>query len=204
MVGTSLTLLCPPYGFRTHRALSHSQSGHGLTTSYVVLFAAALMLSSAPAHAVVLDLSTMTCKQFVEGGDDTIKMVLTWMDGRHAGSRVGGTFPPVRSSITGDGILARSGTVSAKAMRCNARLAFVLWGGLGEERTASCGLERQPLVLATALALGCGQWAIRTDAIVAHPADREAIQLGGVLPCQQLPYQRSKSLRFSRRQRIQQ
>ena len=49
------------------------------------LFAAFLALSSAPAHAVVLDLSTMTCKQFIEGGDDEIKMVLTWMDGWYKG-----------------------------------------------------------------------------------------------------------------------
>ena len=48
-----------------------------------------------------------------------------------------GTFLPVRGSVTGDGILARSGTVSAKAMRCNARLAFVLSGSLREEPTAS-------------------------------------------------------------------
>ena len=27
----------------------------------------------------------MTCKQFVEGGDDEIKMVLTWMDGWYKG-----------------------------------------------------------------------------------------------------------------------
>src|SRR5882757_1952530 len=33
----------------------------------------------------VLDLSTMTCKQFVEGSDDTIKMVLIWMDGWYKG-----------------------------------------------------------------------------------------------------------------------
>ena len=50
-----------------------------------ILFAAALTFSSAPAHAVVLDLSTMTCKQFLDGGDDTIKMVLTWMDGWYKG-----------------------------------------------------------------------------------------------------------------------
>ena len=54
-----------------------------------ILFVAALTfstaLSSAPAHAVVLDLSTMTCKQFLDGGDDTIKMVLTWMDGWYKG-----------------------------------------------------------------------------------------------------------------------
>ena len=56
-----------------------------MKTTASILFAAALTLSSAPAHAVVLDLSTMTCKQFVEGGDDTIKMVLTWMDGWYKG-----------------------------------------------------------------------------------------------------------------------
>jgi acid stress chaperone HdeB len=50
-----------------------------------ILSLAALMLSSAPAHAVVLDLSTMTCKQFMESGDDGIKMVLTWMDGWYKG-----------------------------------------------------------------------------------------------------------------------
>jgi acid stress chaperone HdeB len=53
------------------------------------VFAAALTLSSSlsstPANAVVLDLSTMTCKQFLEGGDDGIKMVLTWMDGWYKG-----------------------------------------------------------------------------------------------------------------------
>ena len=52
-----------------------------------LLFAAALLLSSAPAHAVVLDLSTMSCKQFVEGGSDEIKMVLTWLDGWYKGDQ---------------------------------------------------------------------------------------------------------------------
>jgi acid stress chaperone HdeB len=56
-----------------------------MKTMSVSLFAAALLLASAPAHAVVLDLSTMTCKQFIEGGDDEIKMVLTWMDGWYKG-----------------------------------------------------------------------------------------------------------------------
>jgi hypothetical protein len=50
-----------------------------------LLFAALLALSSAPAHAVVLDLSTMTCKQFIGGSQDEIKMVLTWMDGWYKG-----------------------------------------------------------------------------------------------------------------------
>ena len=50
-----------------------------------MLFAAAMMLSAVPANAVVLDLSTMSCKQFLESGDDSIKMVLTWMDGWYKG-----------------------------------------------------------------------------------------------------------------------
>jgi acid stress chaperone HdeB len=60
-----------------------------MKTTFSTLIAAALTLGvavpSAPANAVVLDLSTMTCKQFFEGGDDTIKMVLTWMDGWYKG-----------------------------------------------------------------------------------------------------------------------
>ena len=52
-----------------------------MKTTISMLFAAAFVLSSVPAKAVVLDLSTMTCKQFIESGDDGIKMVLTWMDG---------------------------------------------------------------------------------------------------------------------------
>lgn len=56
-----------------------------MKTIAALWLAVGLVLSSAPAHAVVLDLSTMTCKQFLEGGDDTIKMVLTWMDGWYKG-----------------------------------------------------------------------------------------------------------------------
>ena len=53
--------------------------------TFSLLFAAALSLSSMPAHATKLDLATMSCKQFLESGDDTIKMVLTWMDGWYKG-----------------------------------------------------------------------------------------------------------------------
>jgi acid stress chaperone HdeB len=71
-------------GFRRHAPRESI-----MKTTVSILFAAALALplglASVPAHAVVLDLSTMTCKQFVDGGDDTIKMVLTWMDGWYKG-----------------------------------------------------------------------------------------------------------------------
>ena len=56
-----------------------------MKTTVSLLFAAAITLSSIPAHATVIDLSTMSCKQFLEGGDDEIKMVLTWMDGWYKG-----------------------------------------------------------------------------------------------------------------------
>ncbi len=56
-----------------------------MKTAVSILFAAALMFSSAPANATVLDLSTMNCKQFVESDKDTIMMVLTWMDGWYKG-----------------------------------------------------------------------------------------------------------------------
>jgi len=56
-----------------------------MKTTVSILFAAALLASSMPARAEVLDLSTLSCKQFLEGGDDEIKMVLTWMDGWYKG-----------------------------------------------------------------------------------------------------------------------
>lgn len=52
-----------------------------------MLLAAGMMTASIPAHAVVIDLSTMTCKQFVDGSPDEIKMVLTWMDGWYKGDK---------------------------------------------------------------------------------------------------------------------
>jgi acid stress chaperone HdeB len=52
---------------------------------YVLLAAAGFTLATAPAQAVVLDLSTVTCKQFIEGDKDQIAMVLTWLDGWYKG-----------------------------------------------------------------------------------------------------------------------
>ena len=56
-----------------------------MKTTASILFAAAVTMLSVPAHAEVLDLSTLTCEQFLKGGDDEIKMVLTWMDGWYKG-----------------------------------------------------------------------------------------------------------------------
>ena len=57
-----------------------------MKTTGALLFAAGLvLLPPAPARAVVLDLSTTSCKQFVEASQDEIKMVLTWMDGWYKG-----------------------------------------------------------------------------------------------------------------------
>jgi acid stress chaperone HdeB len=51
-----------------------------------VLAAAAILVATMPVRAEILDLSTMSCKQFVESGPDGIKMVLTWLDGWYSES----------------------------------------------------------------------------------------------------------------------
>lgn len=56
-----------------------------MKTTLSLLLAAAFSLSSMPAHAVKWDLSTMSCKQFLDSGEDNIAVVLTWMDGWYKG-----------------------------------------------------------------------------------------------------------------------
>jgi acid stress chaperone HdeB len=68
-----------------HRAASRRDGETIMKTTGALLFAAGLLFAPAPARAVVLDLSTMSCKQFVEASQDEIKMVLTWMDGWYKG-----------------------------------------------------------------------------------------------------------------------
>ncbi|MGX4770816.1 HdeA family protein [Bradyrhizobium guangdongense] len=50
-----------------------------------VLLAAAFSLSWMPANALKWGLSTMTCKQLLDSGEDNIGVVLTWMDGWYKG-----------------------------------------------------------------------------------------------------------------------
>jgi acid stress chaperone HdeB len=52
---------------------------------YAMLAAAGLILASAPAQATKIDLSTLTCKQFVESSKDEIGTVLTWLYGWYKG-----------------------------------------------------------------------------------------------------------------------
>jgi acid stress chaperone HdeB len=52
---------------------------------YKMLAAVGLMLASASANATVIDLSTLTCKQFIEGSKDDIGTILTWLDGWYKG-----------------------------------------------------------------------------------------------------------------------
>ncbi len=56
-----------------------------MKTAASILFAVLAFAAPVPANAAVLDLSTMSCKQFLDSGDDTIKLVLTWMDGWYKG-----------------------------------------------------------------------------------------------------------------------
>ena len=54
------------------------------TISAIVIAAtlvAASLFASAPATAQKLDLSTLTCKQFLDSGERTMSMVLMWITG---------------------------------------------------------------------------------------------------------------------------
>jgi acid stress chaperone HdeB len=42
---------------------------------------AAMVACFTPALAEDIDLSTMSCKQFLSADDETIKLILTWLDG---------------------------------------------------------------------------------------------------------------------------
>ena len=46
-----------------------------------ILAAALIAGISSAAAAGVIDLSTRTCKQFQQSGDDEIKIILAWLDG---------------------------------------------------------------------------------------------------------------------------
>ena len=48
---------------------------------FVTSLAAASFVVSAPAAAQKLDLSTVTCKQFLDSGERTMSMVLMWLTG---------------------------------------------------------------------------------------------------------------------------
>jgi acid stress chaperone HdeB len=48
--------------------------------SFILIVACGLALGLAPARAEKIDLSTLTCKQFMASGDDEIKLILTWLD----------------------------------------------------------------------------------------------------------------------------
>ncbi|ETR75491.1 hypothetical protein X566_22575 [Afipia sp. P52-10] len=52
----------------------------------MTLVTAALALPpTASANAVVLDLYTMTCKEFVQSDEQTVSLMLTWLDGWYKG-----------------------------------------------------------------------------------------------------------------------
>jgi acid stress chaperone HdeB len=45
------------------------------------LLTAGMIACCTPAFAEDIDLSTWTCKQFLSADDETIKLILTWLDG---------------------------------------------------------------------------------------------------------------------------
>jgi acid stress chaperone HdeB len=47
------------------------------------LIAAALLVSAAPAHAQVVDMSALKCEEFLKSGKDAIAYIVIWLDGYH-------------------------------------------------------------------------------------------------------------------------
>ena len=50
-----------------------------------LIIAAAALIYAAPVQAQIVDLSTITCKDFFEGDKDRIGYVLMWLDGYYTG-----------------------------------------------------------------------------------------------------------------------
>jgi acid stress chaperone HdeB len=50
----------------------------------IAIAAAALLAAATPAHAQKVDLSTITCKQFLEMSKENIGLILMWMAGYYA------------------------------------------------------------------------------------------------------------------------
>jgi acid stress chaperone HdeB len=48
--------------------------------TFILIVACGLALGLAPARAEKIDLSTMTCKQFLAADKDAITLILTWLD----------------------------------------------------------------------------------------------------------------------------
>jgi acid stress chaperone HdeB len=48
------------------------------------VFVAVALVGSSPAHAQKLNLSTVTCKQFIESKPETINLILMWIAGFYA------------------------------------------------------------------------------------------------------------------------
>lgn len=45
----------------------------------------AALISSAPLQAQVIDLRTVSCKDFLESGQDTVGLLMMWLDGYYTG-----------------------------------------------------------------------------------------------------------------------
>jgi acid stress chaperone HdeB len=51
-----------------------------MKTIHFALLAALFTLATAPARAEKIDLSTMTCKKFIDSSKEEIGIILTWLD----------------------------------------------------------------------------------------------------------------------------
>jgi acid stress chaperone HdeB len=68
---------------RNDKALSAGSSMRGGTTvkAFSAILVVGSLLAAAPAQAQKLDLSTVTCKQFLEIGKENVSLILAWIAG---------------------------------------------------------------------------------------------------------------------------
>ena len=50
----------------------------------IAIMATAFLLAASPAHAQKIDLTKMTCKQFLESSSEQITAIITWLSGYYA------------------------------------------------------------------------------------------------------------------------
>lgn len=53
--------------------------------SLSAIIIAAVLMGTAPLPAQVIDLRTVKCKDFLESGQDTIGLIMMWLDGYYTG-----------------------------------------------------------------------------------------------------------------------
>lgn len=81
VIARTIALTAAGRGGKAFPPPDHHQGNPTVKTFSAILVAASLVAAAAPASAQKLDLSTVTCKQFLDSGEHTIGLVVIWLAG---------------------------------------------------------------------------------------------------------------------------